>query len=66
MTYSADPYEWSDWEKIFSWWPVTVNEKKVWLKYYYVRTGIHRFATIGNMFTITKIELGTIFDVLKS
>jgi len=63
-TFTADPYEWDDWEKHFAWRPTTLdNGTRIWFKSYYSRWGEHKFA-IQNGRRIYKEERCTILDVL--
>ncbi len=61
----SDPYEWGDWDKKFAWLPTTVNGNRIWVSYFYERVGVHKYAISELMTHITKVQRGTIFDVLK-
>ena len=64
INFATDPYNWANWQKKFAWIPTKLdNGEQVWLKTFYWRFGVHRFAIISGG-PITKTERGTVLDVI--
>lgn len=61
--YVPYPRSTSSWQRHFAWWPVTIRDKVVWMRYVYRRRSKIRL-TLKGMHT-TWIY-GDIFDVLRS
>jgi len=55
------------WERWFAWYPIKINDKRIWFKFVY-RRYVYQFVAVGKVGLATKRirHYGTIMDVLKN